>query len=177
MFERYEESARRVIFFARYETSTLGGDYIEPEHLLLGLLRECQVIKSMFPGGAIESLRRELEQRSRNEIHHQTSVDIPLSNGAKRVLAYGAEEAERMNDRMISCAHLAAGILREPETFASQWLVGQGVTLERLRETMINKMQATRTNDDIVNRLRVELREAVEQLDWTIAPALRVHLR
>ena len=40
MFERYTEAARRALFFARYEASQLGSISIEPEHLLLGLLRE-----------------------------------------------------------------------------------------------------------------------------------------
>jgi ATP-dependent Clp protease ATP-binding subunit ClpC len=40
MFERYTESARRSLFFARYEASQLGSISIEPEHLLLGLLRD-----------------------------------------------------------------------------------------------------------------------------------------
>jgi hypothetical protein len=39
MFERYTERARRSIFFARWEASKLGSLYIEPEHLLLGLIR------------------------------------------------------------------------------------------------------------------------------------------
>ena len=33
MFERYTERARRVIFFARYETSQYGSPYIETELL------------------------------------------------------------------------------------------------------------------------------------------------
>ena len=40
MFERYNERARRTIFFARYEASSLGSSYIETEHILLGLVRE-----------------------------------------------------------------------------------------------------------------------------------------
>ena len=40
MFERYTERARRVIFFARYEASQFGSEYIQTEHLLLGLARE-----------------------------------------------------------------------------------------------------------------------------------------
>jgi len=40
MFERYTEMARRSIFFARYEASAFGSEYIETEHLLLGILRE-----------------------------------------------------------------------------------------------------------------------------------------
>ena len=40
MFERYTEPARRVIFFARYEASQCAAPAIEPEHVLMGLLRE-----------------------------------------------------------------------------------------------------------------------------------------
>lgn len=40
MFERYTEAARRALFFARYEASHLGSVSIDPEHLLLGLIRK-----------------------------------------------------------------------------------------------------------------------------------------
>jgi ATP-dependent Clp protease ATP-binding subunit ClpC len=42
MFERYTESARRVLFFARYEAGQRGSVSVAPEHLLLGLIREGQ---------------------------------------------------------------------------------------------------------------------------------------
>ena len=49
MFERYTEKARRVIFFARYEASQFGAHAIEPEHVLLGLLREDKLLaQSIF---------------------------------------------------------------------------------------------------------------------------------
>lgn len=39
MFERFTESARCTLFFARFEVSELGGVAIEAEHILLGILR------------------------------------------------------------------------------------------------------------------------------------------
>ncbi|MDQ3256655.1 MAG: hypothetical protein M3R15_22655, partial [Acidobacteriota bacterium] len=48
MFERYTEKARRVIFFARYEASQFGAPAIEPEHLLLGLMREDKTLTARF---------------------------------------------------------------------------------------------------------------------------------
>ena len=39
MFERYDEPARRTLFYARFEASRLGVRSIETEHLLLGLMR------------------------------------------------------------------------------------------------------------------------------------------
>jgi len=52
MFERYTEKARRVIFFARYEASQFGAPAIEPEHLLLGLMRRQNTYWSILPAGA-----------------------------------------------------------------------------------------------------------------------------
>ena len=40
MFERYEVSARRCIFFARYEARNTGTGFVEAPHLLLALARE-----------------------------------------------------------------------------------------------------------------------------------------
>ena len=42
MFERYTETARRVVFFARYEASQFGSPEITPEHILLGFCREAK---------------------------------------------------------------------------------------------------------------------------------------
>src|SRR6202022_4704181 len=67
MFERYTEKARRVIFFARYEASQFGAPAIEPEHLLLGLMREDKTLTGRFFPRAqvsIESIRKEIEGRT-----------------------------------------------------------------------------------------------------------------
>jgi len=63
MFERYTEKARRVIFFARYESSQFGSPYIETEHLLLGLLREDKALTSRFlrSHASVESIRGQIE--------------------------------------------------------------------------------------------------------------------
>ncbi len=44
MFEKFNEKARRALFFARYEASKLGSRVIESEHVLLGILREGEEI-------------------------------------------------------------------------------------------------------------------------------------
>src|SRR4029078_1117300 len=49
MVEKYNEKARRALFFARYEASKLGSRVIESEHILLGVLREGEeIIKEIF---------------------------------------------------------------------------------------------------------------------------------
>src|SRR5438046_10700609 len=108
MFERNTERARRVIFFARYEASLFGSTKIETEHFLLGLIREDKNLTNRFlrDSFSINSIRKEVERRTIIREKVSTSIDLPLSNECKRILAYAAEEAERLNHRHIATEHL-----------------------------------------------------------------------
>src|SRR5688572_21103066 len=100
MFDRYTERARRVIFFARYEASQLGSTTIETHHLLLGLIREDEHLTERFIRSlaSMEGIRKEIEQRTEIREKVPTSVDLPLSDQCKRILAYTHEEAERLEN-------------------------------------------------------------------------------
>jgi ATP-dependent Clp protease ATP-binding subunit ClpC len=115
VFERYTEKARRTIFFSRYEASQYGSPYIESEHLLLGLLRENRQIAQLLPPGSFESIQKQIEDSSPKRQVVTTSVDLPLSNECKRILANGAEEAERLNDKHIGSEHLLLGDIARKE--------------------------------------------------------------
>ena len=136
MFERYTEKARRVIFFARYEASQFGSPYIETEHLLLGLLREDKALTNRFlrSHASIESIRKQIEGHAAVREKVSTSVDLPLSHECKRVLAYAAEEAERLSHKHIGTEHLLLGLLREEKCFAAEILRERGLRLSTIRE-------------------------------------------
>lgn len=135
MFERYTEKARRVIFYARYEASQFGSPFIETEHILLGILRENKEITArMLPEGATESIRKQIEASGLRRPKSATSIDLPLSNESKRVLAYGAEEAERLSHKHIGSDHLFLGMLREEACFGARLLKDLGINLENARQ-------------------------------------------
>src|SRR6201996_4013438 len=138
MFERYTEKARRVIFFARYEASQFGSPYIETEHLLLGLLREDKALTNRFlrSHASVESIRKQIEGHTTIREKVSTSVDLPLSNECKRVLAYAAEEAERLSHKHIGTEHLLLGLLREEKCFAAEILHERGLRLVAIREEL-----------------------------------------
>ena len=143
MFERYTEKARRVIFFARYEASQFGSPYIETEHLLLGLLREDKALTNRFlrSHASVESIRKQIEGHTTIREKVSTSVDLPLSNECKRVLAYAAEEAERLSHRHIGTEHLLLGLLREEKCFAAEILHERGLRLATIREELARTSQ------------------------------------
>src|SRR5271167_1879866 len=138
MFERYTEKARRVIFFARFEASQVGSPYIETEHLVLGLLREDKalILRFLPSHASVESIRKQIEGHITIREKVSTSVDLPLSNECKRVLAYAAEEAERISEKHIGTEHLLLGILREEKCFAAELLRERGLSLSTVREEL-----------------------------------------
>ena len=145
MFERYTEKARRVIFFARYEASQFGAPAIEPEHLLLGLMREDKTLTGRFFPRAqitIESIRREIESRTLLRERIPTSVELPLAPETKRVLAFSHEESDHLQHRHIGTEHLLLGLLREERSMAAQILFERGLRLNAVRDEIARQSGA-----------------------------------
>src|ERR1700686_3596964 len=114
MFEKYNEKARRALFFARYEASKLGSRVIESEHILLGVLREGEeIIKEIFSRFNVkpEQIRREVEGDRLFVDRISSSAELPLSEESKKILAYAAHEAESMLHPYVGTEHLLIGIL------------------------------------------------------------------
>src|ERR1044072_1412096 len=66
---------------------------------------------------SVESIGKKFEGPPSFGEKVSTSVDLPLSNECKRVLAYAAEEAERLSHKHIGTEHLLLGLLREEKCF------------------------------------------------------------
>ena len=145
MFERYTEKARRVIFFARYEASQFGAPAIEPEHLLLGLMREDKTLTGRFFPRAqvsIESIRKEIEGRTLLREKISTSVELPLAPETKHVLAFAHEESDRLQHRHIGTEHLLLGLLREERSMAAEILYERGLRLNAVRDEIARQSGA-----------------------------------
>jgi enamine deaminase RidA (YjgF/YER057c/UK114 family) len=140
MFERYTEDCRRVLFFARYEASQVGSISIEPEHLLLGVLRDPgPIARQLFARASVDLdvLRQAIA--ARRAVHEKIppSVEIPFSAETKRVLQVAAEEADRLSDNYIDRHHLLLGILREERSMAAAVLKEHGIDLQASREAVV----------------------------------------
>ena len=146
MFQRYNESARRTIFFARYEASQYGSPSIETEHLLLGLLREDRQLAKTFLGhGNVEpAIRAEIERHIERHERILTSIEMPLSGECKRILNMAAEESERLGHRHVGTEHLLLGLLREEKSLAATLLRERGLSTVAVREALAKTQGAER---------------------------------
>ncbi len=144
MFEKYNEKARRALFFARYEASKLGSRVIESEHILLGILREGEEsVNELFQRFEVkpEVIRREIEGERVFVERISSTAELPLSEESKKILAYASHEAESMLHATVGSEHLLIGILRVESCLAARILKQQGVELSTLREEVLSVAQ------------------------------------
>jgi len=138
MFERYTERARRVIFFARYEALQYGSQVISPEHILMGLMREDKTISARyFPFRntlTVDLIRREVEERIVMRERIPQSAELHLATETKRILAFAAEESQRLQNRHIGPEHLFLGLVREERSVAAEILYQYGLRLQDVRD-------------------------------------------
>jgi ATP-dependent Clp protease ATP-binding subunit ClpA len=138
MFEKYTEKARRVIFFSRYEASQMGGRAIEPEHILLGLLREdLELFRRLLPEGTdlvaeADAVRSAVEAARPRDEKVSASVDLPLSASAKQALSCAADQSQKMGHLHIGTEHLLVGLLRDDESLASGLLRSRGLKVDEV---------------------------------------------
>ncbi|MFQ5525392.1 MAG: ATP-dependent Clp protease ATP-binding subunit [Thermoanaerobaculia bacterium] len=140
MFEKYNEKARRALFFARYEASKLGSRVIESEHILLGILREGEEsVGELFQRFQVlgDDLRREIEGERVFVERISSTAELPLSEESKKILAYASHEAESMLHSTVGSEHLLIGILRVERCVAMKLLSRHGLELEKVRAEVV----------------------------------------
>jgi len=119
--------------------SRWGSPQVEPEHVLLGIIREGKgaAYELLFEEFQLDwrALAQSIEARLEKKPRFDTSVEIPFSKSAKEVITATAEEAERLQHPEIGTEHLLLGILRT-DSMAASVLAEHGVTLELAREKL-----------------------------------------
>ncbi len=141
MFEKYNEKARRALFFARYEASKLGSRVIEAEHILLGILREGEeTVGEIFRRFHVkpEEIRREIEGERVFVERISSTAELPLSEESKKVLAFASHEAESMLHATVGSEHLLIGLLRVEGASSSRLLAQLGLDIYTVREEVLS---------------------------------------
>jgi hypothetical protein len=137
LFPRLTPKARQSLFFARYEASHAGSPSIEPEHLLLGLMKASESLRNGLFAQVrqpLDAARHEVCARSPTPI--PTSVLIPNGERTKRVFRGAAAEADRLHHAQIGLVHLLLGVLREPQSIAAGFLERHGVRARAVRDAI-----------------------------------------
>jgi ATP-dependent Clp protease ATP-binding subunit ClpC len=139
VFQRFTDRARRVVVLAQEEARMLDHNYIGTEHILLGLIHEGEGVafKALTEMGiSLADIRREVEEIIGRGQTAPTG-HIPFTPRAKKVLELSLREALELGHNYIGTEHILLGLVREGEGVAAQVLEKNGVTMERMRQAVI----------------------------------------
>jgi ATP-dependent Clp protease ATP-binding subunit ClpC len=139
MFERFTDRARRVVVLAQDEARDLGHAYIGTEHLLLGLIRERDGVaaRALVSLGVSPAAIRQQVVEAVGKGGGQPPGHIPFTPRAKKILELALRESRQLGHEYIGTEHILLGIVREREGVAAQVLQYQGLTLEVVRQSVI----------------------------------------
>lgn len=136
MSNEFTQQVSDIVVYGKEEANRLQNDHIEPEHLLLGILRdgECkaaEILKSFYLD--LKDIKNELETQLREKsILENYSQDISFSEEASKILTLSKLEARLLNDEKVDTPHILLAIMRDNQNNAYKILEKNDVTYEKI---------------------------------------------
>ena len=136
MSNEFTQQVSDIVVYGKEEANRLQNDHIEPEHLLLGILRdgECkaaEILKSFYLD--LKGIKNELDTQLREKsILENYSQDISFSEEASKILTLSKLEARLMNDEKVDTPHILLAIMRDNQNNAYKILEKNDVTYEKI---------------------------------------------
>jgi len=140
MNERFTDQARKVMQLANRQANRLGNDYVETEHLLLGLIEE-------GTGAAVNVItdlgvsRAQVSSAVESRIaagRKPEATSLPKTSGSKQAIVFALEEARILDHESVGTEHLLLGLLRVESGVAFQVLKGLGLDVETMRTKLLS---------------------------------------
>lgn len=147
MFERFTERARQVVVLAQGEARNRADNYIGPEHILLGLLREeeglaAKILSSLevtVDGVRVAAEKRRLTMSECVPLHKEGQ--LPFTPRARKIFELSLREALSLGHNYIGTEHILLGIIRENDNVAMTILLeSYDLSSEKLRNEVIRML-------------------------------------
>jgi ATP-dependent Clp protease ATP-binding subunit ClpC len=133
MITQFSESVSEIIGFSKEEANRLQNRFIEPEHLLLGILRYNRGLAIHLLNNFeidLAKLKLQLEDYLKQSMDPALApdADLQLSNATSRILKLSILEASLTQQRVADTEHILLAILKDDHTMASSILKEYNVT-------------------------------------------------
>ena len=139
MWNKFTQHAQRAVYFAQVAAEKKETNFVDAEHLLLGLLQEpensaCQLLQrlSVSPTHLHDELFALLPLGL-----GQTHAEMSLTKRGKTVIDLAYQEAQALKNNNLDCEHLLLGVLREGNGLTEQVLSQFNVELKQARNEVI----------------------------------------
>ncbi|MBO4806853.1 MAG: ATP-dependent Clp protease ATP-binding subunit [Paludibacteraceae bacterium] len=135
MNKEFSQRVKDVLTYSKEEAERLGNNYIGPEHLLLGIIRDGE-------GPAIEALqalnvdfayiKNYIETRVREDNDTLVGQDIPLTSQTEKILKMICLEARALHSEVMDTDHLLLAIMKNNVNLATEALQSNSVNYSQV---------------------------------------------
>ena len=146
MNNQFTQRVSDVIQFSKEEANRLRNKSIQPEHLLLGLIREgegkaVRILQSLYVD--LQKIKQTLEDelRLQADMSDTYSEDITFDSQASRILKMSILEARVLKSPATDTEHMLLAIMKENQNKASQILEENEVTYQKIWDKLVPKTE------------------------------------
>jgi ATP-dependent Clp protease ATP-binding subunit ClpC len=141
MNANFSQRVKDVLLYSREEAERLGNNYIGPEHLLLGIIRDGAgpAMDALLALNVdIRKIKQIIEAGLRTDRTIPPGQEIPLLKSTEKILKIIYLEARALRCDMMDTDHLLLAIMKDNSNIAAETLQNENVTYSRLL-TVIGK--------------------------------------
>ncbi|MDQ6750485.1 MAG: hypothetical protein M3Z33_07035 [Actinomycetota bacterium] len=176
MFEHFTEPARELVIAAQEEARNLKHNYLGPEHLLLGLLREQGLAARVLESSNV-TLQQVCAQvaPTAGTGDEVTSGEIPVTSRGKQALELALRESFLLRDHLVRSEHILLGLMGDPQGVVERILVDASADSQAIRNEIIRVLPTLEPAPRSPTRSEPDLDE-LECRKRILGPANRMRL-
>ena len=150
---RYSERITRILGYSKEEALRLNNDYIGPEHLMLGIIRDGEsraleaLQKHFFVN--IPSVKDILEKSVKDDGQKLLSTDITLNQKSSMIMRLTVLEARLLKSEESDAEHLLLAIMKQKDNMAARVLSDCDVTYKELYDSFAKTKAAPQPESNV----------------------------
>ena len=152
---KYSDRVTRILGYSKEEAIRLNNDYIGPEHLMLGLIRDgesraIEVLQRRFAIN-ISSLKEVLERTVEAQGEQLHSTDIVLDQKSNNIMRLSVLEARLLKSNESDAEHILLAMLKQKDNGVARILNHLNVNYKDLYDSLAPQTAPTPTVENSVD--------------------------
>ena len=149
----YSEKLKKILSYSREEAVRLHNTSIEPEHIVLGIIRDGEnhafrILQNEFLLN-VQEYKHNLEDNLKTHSTSQmTNENLVVSEETSNILRLGMLEAKLQKSDSIKSEHVLLGLMKHKSIPAMQYLNNNGISYNNVLATLTKKETAPKADID-----------------------------
>ncbi len=150
MDSQFSPRIKDIIAYSREEAIRLGNDFIGPEHLFLGILRDGEgMATEILEGMGIDlvEVKKQIEHKIRSSRKIDLDAQVAMTKAAEKALKVIYLEARSFKSQLANSGHLLLALLKDSDNLVSSLMGDAGINYFMVKTRMQDYKQPKSKSD------------------------------